>query len=171
MDLGAALARPKAMVLLAALAELKCDFSRDRIRLVECGPSLGNGGFTPTNGSVLLCRNHLRHQRLLEDTVVHELVHVYDHCRQLHGKPLDHSDCVQSACTEVRAAALSGDCEWKQELLRGQLKNLAPGGERRCARRRATLSVALNPNCGPRRAKQAVDAVFNDCVRDRAPFR
>tara|TARA_B110000208_G_scaffold131839_1_gene159732 strand:+ start:108 stop:644 length:537 start_codon:yes stop_codon:yes gene_type:complete len=175
MDLNRATQQPKVAVLLAALAELKCEFTADRIRLVECGPGLGNGGFAPTTNDVVLCRNHLRHQQLLNDTLVHELVHAYDHCRQLRGKPLDPRDCAQSACTEIRAAALSGDCGWKQELLRGQLRNSfvgsGAGGARRCARRRATLSVSLNPHCGGARgAQSAVDGVFEECLRDRAPF-
>ena len=40
-----------------------------------------------------------------------------------------------------------------------------------CARRRAALSVAMNPSCSaPGRAAAAVDAVFDACFADTAPF-
>jgi hypothetical protein len=41
-----------------------------------------------------------------ELTLTHELVHAYDHCRAY----VDWSNCVHHACSEVRAANLSGDC-------------------------------------------------------------
>ena len=40
-------------------------------------------------------------------TLTHELVHAYDHCRAY----VDWSNCVHHACSEVRAANLSGDCK------------------------------------------------------------
>lgn len=40
-----------------------------------------------------------------------------------------------------------------------------------CVRRRAELSVAMNPACtGPAHAAEVVDAVFERCFRDTAPF-
>jgi Peptidase M76 family len=39
-----------------------------------------------------------------------------------------------------------------------------------CVRRRAELSVAMNPHCGPKKAKAAVDKVFDQCFADTAPF-
>ena len=39
-----------------------------------------------------------------------------------------------------------------------------------CVRRRAELSVAMNPHCGPRKARAAVDKVFDRCFADTAPF-
>lgn len=39
-----------------------------------------------------------------------------------------------------------------------------------CVRRRAELSVAMNPHCGPKMAKAAVDKVFDQCFKDTAPF-
>jgi inner membrane protease ATP23 len=40
-------------------------------------------------------------------TLTHELVHAYDHCRAY----VDWTNCVHHACSEVRAANLSGDCK------------------------------------------------------------
>ena len=40
-----------------------------------------------------------------------------------------------------------------------------------CIRRRAVLSVSMNPACqGPGVAEKAVDGVFDRCFRDTAPF-
>mmetsp|Transcript_23495 Transcript_23495/g.56203 ORF Transcript_23495/g.56203 Transcript_23495/m.56203 type:complete len:168 (-) Transcript_23495:339-842(-) len=89
----------------------------------------------------------------------------YDHCR---GANLDWSDCHHHACSEVRAANLSGDCHWSQEFLRGNFSLQAQ--HQACVRRRALLSVAMNPNCPEPKAKEAVDAVFDTCFRDTRPF-
>ena len=69
----------------------------------------------------------------------------------------------------MRAASLSGDCHFKQELLRGNLG--FRGQHQRCVRRRAELSVSMNPYCSAAgRAKQAVEGVFETCFADTAPF-
>ena len=119
---------------------------------------------------------------------MHELVHAYDHCR---GRTLDWSDCDHHACSEVRAAALSGDCSFGAEAARGNWGLRAQA--QACARRRAALSVAMNPACGwggggggsnsssglgafggsgnnNKRAREAVDRVFEACFADTAPF-
>ncbi|KAG2483155.1 hypothetical protein HYH03_017947 [Edaphochlamys debaryana] len=90
------------------------------------------------------------------------------------GGGLDWSDCRQHACTEIRAANLSGDCSLWQELQRGNLP-LAPTAwaaqQRACVARRAALSCALNPGCGgPEGAAQAVAAALPACLADTAPF-
>lgn len=98
--------------------------------------------------------------------MVHELIHAYDHCR---AADLDWTNCEHHACSEVRAASLSGDCHFKQEVLRGNVG--FRGQHQRCVRRRAELSVAMNPYCSAAgRAKQAVEAVFEPCFADTAPF-
>ena len=126
-------------------------------------------------------------------------MHAYDHCR---ARDLNWSDCDHHACSEVRAAALSGDCSFGAEASRGNWGLRAQA--QACARRRAALSVAMNPACrgnssstsssiggkgaagtsagaaGPfgsglntnnnRRAREAVDRVFDACFADTAPF-
>ncbi|GFR48632.1 hypothetical protein Agub_g10547 [Astrephomene gubernaculifera] len=87
---------------------------------------------------------------------------------------LDWSNCRHHACTEIRAANLSGDCSAWQELLRGNLP-LAPTrwGEqqRACVARRAALSVAMNPACGGAEgAGEVVEQVMRGCLADTAPF-
>lgn len=130
----------------------------------HCDQSVA-GGFVPTEG-VVVCHNHLTSREEVEHALAHELIHAYDHCR---AKNLDWTDCKHHACSEVRAAALSGDCSWKQELLRGRMGLSAQF--RSCVRRRAVLSCELNPNCGSTvGARRAVDAVFEKCIADTDPF-
>lgn len=57
-----------------------------------------------------------------ENTLVHELIHAYDFCRA----KIDFDNCAQHACTEVRAASLSGECGYLHELFRGH-SNIANG--------------------------------------------
>ena len=71
-------------------------------------------------------------------------------------------------CMQVRAANLSGDCQFGHEWNRGNFG--LKGQHQTCVRRRAQLSVAMNPNCKGIRAKAAVDAAFPPCFEDTSPF-
>ena len=48
-----------------------------------------------------------------ELTLTHELIHAYDHCRAY----MNWSNCVHHACSEIRAANLSGDCHMSVSFL------------------------------------------------------
>ncbi len=79
------------------------------------------------------------------------------------------ADACACAALQVRAANLSGDCSFSQELLRGNYGLRAQ--QQACVRRRAELSVAMNPACAALgAARAAVDGCFADCYRDTAPF-
>ena len=73
-----------------------------------------------------------------------------------------------TVCMQVRAANLSGDCQFGHEWNRGNFG--LKGQHQTCVRRRAQLSVAMNPNCKGIRAKAAVDAAFPPCFDDTSPF-
>lgn len=63
----------------------------------------------------------------------------------------------------------AGDCKFKMEVLRGNLG--VRQQHQKCVRRRAELSVSMNPYCGGvKGARAAVDAVFEPCFADTAPF-
>jgi len=68
---------------------------------------------------------------------------------------------------QVRSASLSGDCHYKLEVMRGHWQ--FRGGHQSCVRRRAELSVAMNPHCRAT-ARAAVDNAFERCIADTAPF-
>ena len=102
-------------------------------------------------------------------TITHELLHAYDHCRAV----LAPGDCRHLACTEVRAANLSGDCDAGAELARGGLRGWTlRGHQRACVRRRAETSVAAHAQCAaaPGGARAAVEEVWEPCYADTAPF-
>jgi inner membrane protease ATP23 len=71
---------------------------------------------------------------------------------------------------QIRAANLSGDCSFYQEFVRGNLSEAMVGQHKRCVRRRALLSVSLNPHCQGGKAEQAVSDMMKHCFRDTDPF-
>ncbi len=76
---------------------------------------------------------------------------------------------MHHTCSEVRAASLSGDCNWFFEALRGNFGLKKQHQE--CVRRRAKLSIAMNPACGDNDQQlKAVDDCFEKCFADTAPF-
>ena len=100
-------------------------------------------------------------------TITHELIHAYDHCRV----QFDTGSCAHIACTEVRAANLSGDCDFSVDLLRGGLRSFTVRGHQpKCVRRRAEVSLAAHAQCAAAGTRDAVDDVFDACYRDVAPF-
>jgi inner membrane protease ATP23 len=139
--------------------------SRSFFKVEPCADAVG-GGFRPPDG-VVLCHNHLPRAVDVTQAMAHELIHAYDHCR---AADLDWATLDHHACSEVRAASLSGDCSFANEVMRGHAG--VRGQHQACARRRAALSVAMNPACvgGPREAEAAVDRVFDACFADTAPF-
>ena len=63
----------------------------------------------------MLCENNIYSQGHMNDTLTHELVHTLDYCRA----ELDWSNLDHLACTEIRAANLSGECFfWKENFAR-----------------------------------------------------
>jgi len=78
--------------------------------------------------------------------------------------------CKQQACTEVRAANLSGECRWLQELQRGNWQRIA-SQHQVCVKRRTLLSLRKNPACSKCiELEKIVDEVFKSCFNDTAPF-
>jgi mitochondrial inner membrane protease ATP23 len=118
---------------------------------------------------VIVCKDNVEqlgvNKEHVRRTVLHELIHAYDHCRA----KIDSRDCQHLACTEVRAALLSGDCDMTNEWKRRNFRIKGQGAE--CAKRRAELSVAQHECCkGEGAAKAAVERVFDRCYADTAPF-
>ena len=154
--------------------DLGCDTSKEENFTFKCQPCGTNkviGYFTAAeDGSkgVIICEDNVEEYKLtaehVERTVLHELVHAYDTCRA----KVDCNDCLHLACTEIRAALLSGDCdmfsEWKRRNFGFKGQGMA------CVKRRAELSVAGHPKCAGDKAKEAVEAVFDLCYSDTMPF-
>jgi inner membrane protease ATP23 len=154
--------------------EIGCDTSKPENFTFSCQPCGTNkviGFFRADehgNKGVTICEDNVEQYKIsgehVERTVLHELVHAYDTCRA----KVDCNDCRHLACTEIRAALLSGDCDMFNEWRR---RNFAFKGQGvACVKRRAELSVAAHPNCAGEKAKQVIEEVFDVCYNDTAPF-
>ncbi|ORX38526.1 metalloprotease ATP23 [Kockovaella imperatae] len=145
-----------------------CSFSPSNIQCYACPPTT-SGGFSSELG-ILLCQNQLFGKKHLEDTLAHEMIHAFDHCRF----KMDPENLRHHACTEIRAASLSGECNWAREFFyRGHYWNRATVGKhhQECVKRRAATSVSSNPACPSRaEADKAVNEVFESCFKDTRPF-
>ncbi|KAF9514984.1 hypothetical protein BS47DRAFT_1484718 [Hydnum rufescens UP504] len=125
-----------------------------------------SGGFSPGLQEVLLCQDGFHSKKHMEDTLVHELIHLYDHAKF----KVDWNDLRHVACSEIRAANLSGDCKWDRELMRRGILGFTKHHQV-CVRRRATLSVAQHPACKSEEdAKRAVNEAWESCIGDTRPF-
>ena len=149
------------------LGQAGCAIDKRFFRVETCSASVV-GGFRPPDG-VVVCHNHINDATTMENALAHELIHAYDHCRA--GGKMDWLDLRQHACSEIRAANLSGDCHWVNELMRGRVFFGIKKHHQACVRRRAELSVAMNPKCrDAKHAQEVVDGVFERCFRDTAPY-
>jgi mitochondrial inner membrane protease ATP23 len=99
----------------------------------------------------------------VERNIRHELIHAFDDARGV----IESSDCLHQACSEIRAARLSGDCFVGQEMRKGRF-NFFDGGQK-CVRRRAVMAVERNPVCRGF-SERAVDTVMTKCYSDYEPF-
>jgi hypothetical protein len=74
--------------------------------------------------------------------------------------------------SEIRAANLSKDCSWWREMQRGKVQEFR-GQQATCIKRRAVLSLMLNPSFGGKQqeAETIVNDVFPICSEDWAPFQ
>lgn len=138
------------------------------VRCIHCPNSESAGGYLPNQRKVVLCQQWVsKEPSEVENTLSHELIHAYDDARAY----LDWANLTQHACTEIRAAHISGDCSFRKEIDRGNIyspTHIAGAGDR-CVRRRAELSVAMT--CGdPAAAQKAVARAWKICRDDYAPF-
>ena len=127
---------PTVIFMLEHLKRNGCDVKPENI---VCVPCLGvrSGGFSPGAGAVTMCQESLLHQQHMEDTLTHELIHMYDHCKlNVDWLNLRHHACSEVSscptvildlfmnvwhycCHQIRANSLSGDCKFTRELRRG----------------------------------------------------
>lgn len=97
--------------------------------------------------------------------MAHELIHAFDASRVA----FEAMDCRQRACSEIRAANLSGDCKWTREVMRGNWKNFK-GQHLTCVRRRAIMSLAGCEPCRDENVAAIVEQIFTTCIADTEPF-
>ncbi|KAF9218147.1 hypothetical protein BS17DRAFT_791991, partial [Gyrodon lividus] len=140
-----------------------CPVPPSNIVCAPCDPTR-SGGFHPA-GAIVLCQGHFGDKKHMEDTLTHELIHMYDHCKF----NIDWHNLRHHACSEIRANSLSGDCRYMRELGRGYVSFSKQ--HQACVRRRAILSVRANPKCPDEAAaERAVNEVWESCFNDTRPF-
>ncbi|CAL6407063.1 unnamed protein product [Bathycoccus prasinos] len=165
---------PTITFLLDKIESSGCAIDRSKFFKIEKCSKQVCGGFVPEKG-VSVCHNHIQTRTEMENLLAHELIHAYDDCTR---RKMDWMDVRHHACSEVRAANLSGDCHWVNEFFRGNLQ--LKGQHKTCAKRRAELSVAMSPVCEKREkdgieskeecARNAVEKVLDRCFGDTKPF-
>lgn len=184
----------KIQFLAKSLDELGCSFSWSE--MIECEPctelchamfqgnekGLKEGDYKP---KLTVCENYMISKSYTTRAIAHELIHAYDQCRaKLDFKNIDHL-----ACTEIRAAALSGDCDIAAEFDRGNFK--LKGQHQACVKRRAIAAITTGvqdqdkkmegkenkkkllvqrPVVDEVAATLAVEKVWSECYKDTNPF-
>ncbi|GAB5365612.1 hypothetical protein AAMO2058_001072900 [Amorphochlora amoebiformis] len=115
---------------------------------------------------VILYANNLQPTTLSIHTIRHELVHALDYCKY----DVDKENMKHVACTEVRAASLSGECDASIEFLRSYSTMSFNNHHKRCVRRRSAKSLQYSFDASEKQIKDTLDSVFNDCYADTSPF-
>ncbi|XP_013882454.1 mitochondrial inner membrane protease ATP23 homolog isoform X2 [Austrofundulus limnaeus] len=155
---------PYAKVLLSAMKSSGCVFNDRHFSCEDCDGTV-SGGFDATSSQIVLCQNNIQQQSHMNRVVTHELIHAFDHCRA-------HVDWFNNfrhlACSEIRAANLSGDCSFSNELSRFNFGLKQHHQE--CVRDRALRSILAVRKISREEARKIVDEVFDSCFNDHAPF-
>ncbi|XP_073416080.1 mitochondrial inner membrane protease ATP23 homolog isoform X2 [Dendrobates tinctorius] len=156
---------PHVKLLLDAMNQAGCTAYRDRhFACEECDEKVG-GGFDSSTSEIVICQNNINDQTTMNRMLTHELIHAYDHCRA----QVDFlSNIRHLACTEIRAASLSGDCSLGNEMSR--FKFGVKQHHQTCVRDRAVRSIMAARKFSQETAEKAVDDVFDSCFNDREPF-
>ena len=86
---------PSVVFMLKHLRLSGCAVPPENIMCAPCDLTR-SGGFHPA-GAIVLCQNHPGSKRHAEDTLTHELIHMYDHCKF----NVDWHNLRHHACSEV----------------------------------------------------------------------
>ncbi|KAM3859228.1 mitochondrial inner membrane protease ATP23 homolog [Diretmus argenteus] len=139
--------------------------SKDRHFSCEDCDGTVSGGFDAAVSQIVLCQNNIHQQSHMNRVVTHELIHAFDHCRA-------HVDWFDNfrhlACSEIRAASLSGDCSFSSEAAR--LNFGLKQHHQECVRGRALRSILAVRKIDTAEAEKIVVEVFDTCFNDHAPF-
>jgi inner membrane protease ATP23 len=80
---------------------INCNVTAEHFQCQPCF-RVNSGGFSPEYG-ILLCQDGFFNKKHMEDTMVHEMIHMYDHAKF----KVDWTNLKHQACSEVRAGSLS----------------------------------------------------------------
>lgn len=131
------------------------------IKCSECTSDKASG-FNPKSNEIILNKS-ITWKMTLADSINHELIHAYDACTT----KLDWNNINHFACAEIRANALSGECRYSRELLKGYTgfnKHFQD-----CIKRRSVIGLC-SAGWDEVQAKIAVSNVWSSCFNDFAPY-
>ena len=130
-----------------------------------CSPRVA-GGFDPYRKQIVLCENNIYSQIHMNEVLTHELVHSFDD----KTVNLDWHNLTHLACTEIRAANLSGECSFSRENLL-QFNFGFKSHNRECVKNRAALSIStIKEEIDYEKAREIIDTVFTQCYSYTRPF-
>ncbi|KAJ7376846.1 Mitochondrial inner membrane protease ATP23 [Desmophyllum pertusum] len=151
--------------MLDAMSKLGCDVDAEKHLVCEpCDPKLV-GGFDHDTKQMFLCENTISSQYQMDLVLTHELIHAYDNCRVKYNP----DNVKHLACTEVRAANLSGDCWFSKETF-GRFRFGWKAHQQKCVKERAVKSMLCVRNISKTEAEDVVESVFVACFNDTEPF-
>lgn len=166
--LDTSLTDPIVVYLLTCLKKSGCPLSRMTIRcgvIPEEKTNHTSSGYFDAREGITINEACIDSGIQLTDTLRHELIHAFDYCRT----NLNSLEPAKRACSEIRAASLSGECKWSREFMRG---NVGLGNIRNlfqeCVRRRSILSLSSDSDVES--AKDLVDKYLDICISDTTPF-
>ena len=169
-------ATPFINLLMLALADAGCPVKPDiHIAIEDCSDNCGIiGAFDSYNNQIVLCKNQLNALKgksskisSIQETLSHELIHAYDHCR---ANVDFYDNKAHLMCSEIRAASLSGQCMFSENVIASTLNGFK-AYHQTCVKKAALSSFqALHPSCDKRRALNLLEKLFPSCYNDYAPF-
>lgn len=156
---------PLVKLMLAALHSSGCPVDIERHICCETCTSVVSGGYDVKENQVVICDNISGNKAKLEMVLTHELVHMFDYCRN----KFDVDNLEHLACTEIRAANLAG-CNWFEAMTTGVISPFALGqAHQKCIEDMATRSVAIARGIPKEEAAAIVTKVFGRCYPDLEP--
>lgn len=157
---------PLVKLMLSALKSSGCEVDLTRhVSCEVCDVSV-SGGYDSELNQIVVCQNVARSEGLTQGVMTHELIHMFDYCRnKLDFKNIDHL-----ACTEVRAANLA-HCSFLSACTQGDASpfNIAKAHQN-CVKTKALYSVVSARKVSKEEAEAAVERVFDRCYNDLEPI-
>ncbi|KAK2703049.1 hypothetical protein QYM36_018394 [Artemia franciscana] len=157
---------PLVRTMMAALKSSGCPIDVRRHISCESCEKIVTGGYDQQHNQIVICQNSARSKDAVLGSLVHEMIHMFDYCRQ----ELDFADTKHLACTEIRAANLT-HCSFINAFLGGAA---APWRiaktHQECVKNRAAESVVAVRKIPFEEARKIVDSVFEPCYADLEPL-
>ncbi|XP_017762754.1 PREDICTED: mitochondrial inner membrane protease ATP23 homolog [Eufriesea mexicana] len=157
---------PIVKLMLNALKSSGCEF--DIARHISCDlcEETVSGGYDAELNQVIICYNMCTNQNYVLSTLTHELIHMFDYCRN----KLDYNNLDHLACTEIRAANQC-HCSFLGAMYRGTASPFhIKQAHRDCVTDKAIRSVLAVKEVSKDDATAAVMRVFDRCYNDLEPI-